>query len=476
MYVVKIYNGESVATIHDEYEKLRSGSVVKGINTIDSFSFEILPSNIGFNAIRDFQTLVTVYNTNKDRYEFYGRVLYSTVSMEESGLIKKEVTCESYLGYLCDSQQVYVPTKNWTVRGLLEHIINVHNSLVEEYKKFEIGEVTVTDPNDNLYLGIQRENSWKTINDKLIGKLGGEIRFRVVDDVIYLDYLTQIGEQKDTEIALSRNMKSIMKEDDPTSYITRLIPLGCKLSDNTEERLDISNVNNGCNYIDDETAIAVYGIHVGYVEFDDVTSETALLEKGKQWQKEVNKIKIKYSISALDLSLIGLALDDLDTHNYYPVKNPLIGVDDVARIVKKNINICEEISSTIEIGDNFKTLSDVYQEQTEQMKQLGEEIKIIQSTATEFYNNLLVKVVESTEADLYPGEYRVFGVVDGLEINLIPIDDGNANEYLFEFIPSEAFLKFIIKPDVSWVSPPDIRAGKVHQVSILRGIGVMISA
>ena len=200
MYIVTLKNGDIETPIHGEKEKLLSGKIVKGINAIDSFTFSMLPNNAGFNLINEFTTLVKVYNTNKGRYEFMGRVLYPESEMSEDGLITKKVTCESLLGYLCDSQQKYVNTQNWTVLGLLKHLIDCHNSQVEEYKRFTIGKVTATDDNDNLYLGIQRENTWDAIKSKLIDKIGGELQFRVEDGVTYIDYLEKIGEEKETEI------------------------------------------------------------------------------------------------------------------------------------------------------------------------------------------------------------------------------------------------------------------------------------
>lgn len=392
MYIAKISNNGIETPIHDEREKLHSGKVVKGINTIDTFTFSMLPSNDGFDLINEFTTLATVYNTNKKRYEFIGRVLHPEASMSEDGLITKEVTCESVFGYLCDSQQPYVETKNWTVRSLFQHLIDNHNAQVEAYKHFTVGEITVTDPNDNLYLGIQRENTWDAIKKKLIEKLGGELRYRVVDGVIYIDYIEKLGATRSTAIELSVNMKSITREKDPTSYVTRLIPLGAKLSEDTEERLDISSVNDGKNYIDDETAIAIYGIHVGYVEFDDVTTPSNLFNKGMAWMVENNKVQIKYSITALDLSLIGLAIDDLDVCDYHPIKNALLGIDDIARIIKKTIDICEEVKSTIEMGDNFKTLSDIQQEQAEKAAQNIQKIQditsILQSQVSDTKNSV----------------------------------------------------------------------------------------
>ena len=368
MYVVTITNGAKQTVIHGDREKLQSGKVVKGINAIDSFTFSMLPSNAGFNSIREFTTLVDVYNTNRNRYEFIGRVLSPEDKMEESGLITKDVTCESIFGYLCDSQQAYVSERNWTVKGLFQHLIDRHNSRVEPYKRFTVGQVTATDANNNLYVGISRENTWDSIKSNLLDKIGGELRYRVENGTNYIDYLAEIGERKETPIALSVNMKSITREQDPTEFITRLIPLGAKLNDNGEERLDITSVNGGLDYIEDAEAVALYGYHEGYIEFDDVTTPEALLRNGRAWMAANNKVKVKYSITALELSLIGLAIDDFDVHNYHPIVNALLGIDDTARIIKKTIDVCEEIKSSIDVGDNFKTLSDIQTEQAQQLK------------------------------------------------------------------------------------------------------------
>lgn len=379
MYIVTIKNNGIEREMHGKRNKLSSGNIVQGINAIDSFTATILPSNPAFNELFEYKTLISIYNTNKNRNEFYGRLLYSNPSMDEDGKISKNIIFESYFGFLQDSEQTYVAEKNWAVRELLEHIIEVHNSQIEDYKKFYVGEVTVTDPNDNLYIGIQRKKTFDTIKEKLIDKLGGEIRFRVEDDKIYIDYLIEIGETKTTSIALSKNMKSIQKEKDPSAYITRLIPLGSKLTNDTEDRLDITSVNGGKNYIDDEDGIKEYGLHVGSVEFDDVTEAKNLLAKGQQWLVNNNKVKIKYAINALDLSLLELDIDDFKVGNYYPVINNLIGINDIARVIKKSINVCDEVKSTIEVGENFKTLQEIIIEKQRSENDIENSIKEIKN-------------------------------------------------------------------------------------------------
>ena len=80
------------------------------------------------------------------------------------------------------------------------------------------------------------------------------------------------------------------------------------------------------------------------------------------------------------------------------------------------------------------------------------------------------------QTQLLPDRYHVFGEVDDLSITLVEVEDGNAHEYCFEFTPSEFFTGMTITPEPSWVSEPDFVKGQIHQVSILRGVGVMVCA
>lgn len=77
---------------------------------------------------------------------------------------------------------------------------------------------------------------------------------------------------------------------------------------------------------------------------------------------------------------------------------------------------------------------------------------------------------------LQPNKYYIFGEVSNLSLTLADTDDGRAHEYCFEFIPKEDFTELTISPEPKWATDPNIVSGKTCQVSILRGIGVMVSA
>ena len=78
--------------------------------------------------------------------------------------------------------------------------------------------------------------------------------------------------------------------------------------------------------------------------------------------------------------------------------------------------------------------------------------------------------------ELEPAKYYVFGEVNSLYVKLGKCDDTLVSEYCFEFIAGENFEGLTIIPEPKWATPIQFVRGKTHQVSIMRGIGVMIRA
>ncbi|MGR5986682.1 hypothetical protein ACT7CT_03925 [Bacillus sanguinis] len=130
----------------------------------------------GFNKIRPLRTLINVFNTKTGKYEFEGRVLGPSKNMDNSGLHSDSYVCEGELGYLHDSVQKHLEFRG-TPYELFSQIIQYHNVQVEEYKRFEIGRVTVTNSTNNLYLYLSAEkDTFDTIKEKLLDNLGANFR------------------------------------------------------------------------------------------------------------------------------------------------------------------------------------------------------------------------------------------------------------------------------------------------------------
>ena len=362
MYEVKIINNKEETIINSvgasQYVPRITGSCKFGINTIDSFTFTIFPNNDGYNLIYPLKTLVEVKNLNTNNVEFEGRVLLQTPKMDSNGIIYKTVVCESYLGYLNDSVQSYETISGVSAEELFRKIINNHNSQVENSKKFIIGEIKIgTSSSDNEDRYLNYEKTFDSINKNLIERFGGELRVRKAGDNIYIDYIKEIGEKKNTVIALANNLIAIEQEKDPSEIITRLIPVGAKL-ENSDERLTITNINGGINYVEDEEAIKEFGVIVDTVNFDDITEAIELLNKAKSYLKENNKIKKKYKIDALDLSTIDLNFDSFEVGNTYRVINSLMNIDEELRIIEKTLDINSPQNSSLTFGDKFEDIKD----------------------------------------------------------------------------------------------------------------------
>ena len=362
MYEVKIINNKEETIINSvgasQYVPRITGSCKFGINTIDSFTFTIFPNNDGYNLIYPLKTLVEVKNLNTNNVEFEGRVLLQTPKMDNNGIIYKTVVCESYLGYLNDSVQSYETISGVSAEELFKKIINNHNSQVENSKKFIIGEIKIgTSSSDNEDRYLNYEKTFDSVNKNLIERFGGELRVRKAGDNIYIDYIKEIGEKKNTVIALANNLIAIEQEKDPSEIITRLIPVGAKL-ENSDERLTITNINGGINYVEDEEAIKEFGVIVDTVNFDDITEDIELLNKAKSYLKENNKIKKKYKIDALDLSTIDLNFDSFEVGNTYRVINSLMNIDEELRIIEKTLDINSPQNSSLTFGDKFEDIKD----------------------------------------------------------------------------------------------------------------------
>lgn len=394
MYEVKIINGADEKIINAVSTNINapriSGQCKFGINSIDSFSFSIFPSNHGFNSIYNLRTLVEILNTKTNKIIFKGRVLLSTPSMDKDGVLKKTVICESEIGYLMDSIQPYGEYHNITVKGFFELLINNHNSQVSADKKFVVGNVNVEDSNDSLYRFLNYEKTFEAIKDKLIDRLGGELRVRYENNARYLDFVKAIGVKSDVEIRISKNLVTLEQERDPSSIITRLIPLGAKIDD-SEERVTISSVNNGKIYIDDEEAISEFGIIANTEIWDNVTRPNTLISKGKRFLSENNKIRKKHNITALDLSVINMDIDSFEVGNTYRLINPLMNIDEYLRVVEKTIDIDSPYDSTLTIGDKFEDIKEY------QLKSLKNEKSItrVQETVS-----ATVKVVGNVNSTL----------------------------------------------------------------------------
>lgn len=388
MYKVTIINDDVETVIHSPHAnelKLESGTIKKEINKIDSFNITFFLNNPAYGNLKPFKTLINVLNTKTGKHEFEGRILNPSGSMDDDGLVSYDYECEGELGYLHDSQQKHREFRG-TPEELMIDLLTYHNSQVEDYKKFEPGIVEVTTSTDNLYIYTSAESTtFEEISDKILDRVGGELSIRKENGVRYLDVLERIGENKQTQIKIAKNLRSISQSVDPTDIITRLTPLGTRVksenegaTDASEARLTIESVNNGVPYIDRIDLIEEFGIQGGSVTWDDVTLPSILLTRGQDWINNQKIVLYQYEITALDLSLIGLDIDNFNIGNSHQVINPIMNIDENLRIIGETTDINNPQKASLKFGDKFKSLNDYQADANKSAKKVVELERIVE--------------------------------------------------------------------------------------------------
>lgn len=398
MYRIKIFDGpedEKGIVIHSPYindkkVKWKANPVLDGVSDME---FTITPNNPGWNKIRPLNTLIELKNIQTGKVIFEGRVLQPEQTMSSDGMFSIKYVCESKLAYLNDSNQRWGKYQNVTLESFYSSILGYHNATAESHKQFEVGNVTVTDPNDNIYRFLGYETTFATIQDKLIDRLGGHLVVREESDGTYLDYLKDVGKISKTKIKLKTNLKDLRKEIDPTEIITRVVVLGSKLSDEegNDERLTMKSVNDGKDYLDNPALIAEFGIIEGVITYDDISTPSTLKLRAQQFFTSQSAAKVSYDITPLDLSTIDTNFDSFNVGDWYYVVNEVLNINELLQIIEITIDGDNPHLSKITMGQKRRTLSQYQAEANKKMQsydQLQNRVDSLSASNLEFKEQL----------------------------------------------------------------------------------------
>lgn len=335
--------------------KIFSPSLDLELNKTGSFSFTLYPDHPYYGSIQKLKSIITVYQ--EDYLLFRGRVLDDEIGFYN----ERKVTCEGELAFLLDSiNRPYDFTGS--VAEYLALLLDSHNAQVDETKRFTLGNVTVTDPNDYIVRSnIDYTDTWKEMNDKLLTLLGGFLSVRHADGVAYLDYLADFALLSPQKIEFGKNLldqKRIIKGADVATVV---IPLGAKLKDaegkDTDKRLTIETVNGGADFIEEASAISQYGTIVKTVIFDDVTIAENLKAKGKAYLSSLVKLPESIELTAADLATVSTAFSSFHLGTYVDVVSKPHGLNQKFLVRKLSINLLDPAANKLTLGGVFEGLA-----------------------------------------------------------------------------------------------------------------------
>lgn len=363
------------------------------VRAAGSYEFTIAPNNPAFGTIKEMVTVVTVY---RGQYlEFAGRVLHC----EKDFYGRKNVFVEGVYAYLNDSI-VRPYTFKGSVETYFKQLIDNHNSQVQTDRQFKAGICEIEDPN-NL---IVRENndypSTRTeIENKLVGLLGGYLVPRYESGEWYLDYLKTPGETGDQVIEFGHNLLDIREYITAEDVYTCLIPLGA--DDGNGARVTIKSVNDGKDYLESPEGVALYGKIWRSLTWDDVTLPKNLKKRGEENLKDAVLKKTTITIGAVDLSMLGVNLDEIRAGWSYRVKSEPHGIDMYMPVSGAEIDPQNIAASTYTFGAIISTMTD---RQAGQVKQsAGQTDFIVKETA---------EGLKKTNESLEELVLKVNGVID----------------------------------------------------------------
>ena len=322
------------------------------VNKTGSFDFKIYPSHPMYDRIKRLKSSIEVY---QDAYlVFRGRVLDDKLDFNNA----KDVICEGDLAFLNDGI-VRPYTYSGSVSGFLSYILAEYNAQVEVAKRFVLGNVTVTDPNDYITRSsITAASAWDVVNDKLIKLLGGYIRIRRSGGINYVDYLEDSTAQSLQEIKLGENLLDLNKEIKGQDIVTALIPYGAKLGNDTDERLTIAAVNGGIDYVFNQDAVDAYGWIFATKTWDDVTVGDNLLTKAAAELASRINLSVSLDVSAIDLSMTDDQIDELRFFEYVKINSPAHQLNEFMLIQKLTIDMDNPQNNKLTLGTNYATFSE----------------------------------------------------------------------------------------------------------------------
>ena len=121
--------------------------------------------------------------------------------------------------------------------------------------------------------------------------------------------MTNYGGTNSQEVRFGENILDLSSEIDASDIATVLIPEGAEVDG---ERVNITSVNGGVNYIQDAQAVARWGKIWAYAQFDDITEPADLLEAAQDYLAEVTTLPRSIDLTAFDLSLTDTSIEALE--------------------------------------------------------------------------------------------------------------------------------------------------------------------
>lgn len=307
------------------------------------------PGHPAYSQFIEHRSIVEIYRDHALR--FRGRALYPTDDFYN----RRTWTCEGELCMLQDAvSRPYLYQDS--PAAIFTELINTYNSQVDDFKKFVVGDITVTDAND--YVRVESESAEQILDtvNKLVGRCGGYIVFTTnAEGARVINWYADPGFRSDQVIEFGSNLLDYVRDGAGTDLATVIIPYGAQKEDGS--RVTIEVVNNGLDYIQDDDAVALRGRIVRPVFWDDVAEPQNLLTKARVYLTEHKHIVTSLTLTALDLSYMDKSIDSYTVGDSIRVRSKPHGLDEDFKLTHATDDWLFPDQSSITLGKDVRTLT-----------------------------------------------------------------------------------------------------------------------
>lgn len=303
-----------------------------------------------YNSFISYRTVVTVYRDGA--LLFRGRALQP----DDDFYNRRTITCEGERCFLRDGViRPYLYQDG--PAAIFTDIITLYNAQVDEFKRFVVGTITATDPNN--YVRLESESAQKAseVIDKLLERVGGYIVFTTnADGKRVINWFADLTYRSNQVIEFGENLLDFGRSSANPDMATVIIPYGAK-DEETGRRVTIESVNDGRDYIQDYDAVALRGIIAAPVYWDDITLPENLLAKAQQYLSSSKMMLTSLQLTAVDLSYLDKNIDTFRVGDKVQVRSLPHGVDDTFQLTDRSYDLLDPAQDKITLGKSIATLT-----------------------------------------------------------------------------------------------------------------------
>lgn len=398
MYQIKC-DSYPILDLRDERFIVVSPKCKLEVNTVGSASFTIYNTHPYYGKLKKLKSIIEI--SDEIGVIFRGRMTNDTLDFYNG----KAVDLEGLMAFFNDS---IVPSYNFpddwlededyitasesgnVIEFFLKWLLDNHNSQVQDFQQFKLGNVTVADPNNYLSRSdTECKTTWETLKSKLFDSaLGGYLCIRYEDDGNYIDYLSEFELTNTQGIEFGKNLIDLKHNSDANETYSAIIPIGAEIEVDTGEtdedgnailekvKLSLESIedgaitedifkvtlSNGLHALYSKSAVEEYGwicAPMSESKWDDVTELQNLLNKAVEYLGGTAvMLSDTIEVAAADLHFTDAEIRSFRIYRKITVTSRPHGIDVVYDLTKLDIDLLNAQNTKITCGETKLTLTD----------------------------------------------------------------------------------------------------------------------